>query len=193
MWPPDLTQGTYPRILGLSDAPSQWASDAHQKSAAVLALFIPGPHPGEPLELLFTKRSAHVRTHKGQIGFPGGRRELKDSSPVDTALREAHEEVGLAPDQVCVLGSLPLVKSLELHPVIPIVAYAPIRLTDLKASDEEVAQMFSVPWTAFTRQEQVRTRFNIFGLWRDTAVYPAGGHHIWGLTAKIITLANLIL
>jgi hypothetical protein len=46
-----------------------------------------------------------------------------------------------------------------------------------------------VPWTDFRPEEKKVMRLNLFGLWRDTAIYPARGHYIWGLTAKMITLA----
>src|SRR5437899_1799149 len=72
-----------------------------EDAAAVVLLF----DPGDPeLPLLFMRRSRLVRTHRGQIAFPGGGAEPGDHGVVGTALRELHEEMGIAPDDVEVLG-----------------------------------------------------------------------------------------
>ena len=190
MWPMDMQEAQRPLIRGLQTAPETWGQGVSHQAAAVLVLFIPGSHPEAPVNLVFTKRSTKVRTHKGQVGFPGGRREHRDQSPIATALREAQEEIALNPDWVTILGSLPSVKSLELRPVLPIVACAQVHVDQLQPSQDEVAQIFSVPWTCFTPQDIRVMKFNMFGLWRETAVYPAQGYDIWGLTAKILTLAK---
>lgn len=191
MWPEQWQGAPSPKIGGLRDAPEHWPSELSLRSAVVLALFIPGKTPEAPLELLFTKRSNKVRTHKGQVGFPGGRREARDLSPIATALREAHEEIGLNPARVKILGALPQVKSLELDPVLTMVGCAELTLEELEPNTDEVAEIFTVPWTCFLAQEKRPLKFNIFGLWRDTFVYPAQGAQVWGLTAKIISLADL--
>src|ERR1019366_3663758 len=72
-------------------------------AAAVLIPVIARPEP----TLLFTQRTAHLSQHSGQISFPGGRRELADLSPVETALRETREETGIEPALVSIAGFLP--------------------------------------------------------------------------------------
>jgi len=76
---------------------------AARRPASVLVPIIERP---EELRVLFTRRTAHLRDHSGQISFPGGRTEPHDPSPAATALREAEEEVGLDPRRVEVLGML---------------------------------------------------------------------------------------
>ncbi len=73
------------------------------RDAAVLILLSDTARP----DLVVTERAAHLSRHAGQVSFPGGRREVTDADAVATALREAHEEIGLRPDSVDVLGTLP--------------------------------------------------------------------------------------
>ena len=150
----------------------------------MLALFIPGKN--NIPELLFTRRSADLRSHAGQVGFPGGRREESDESPEATALRESYEEIALPSDRVTCLGSLPSLKALDGKLVLPIVAYADITLNELRPNPEEVAEIFSIPWTELSVEKNSKVRFNIFGNWRETPYYEARGQHIWGLTAIMV-------
>ncbi len=173
----------------LAPAPSSWDPNSDPRSSAVLALFIDDPEHG--VSLLFTRRAAKMRAHAGQVGFPGGRREDSDKSPVATALREAHEEIGLLAKSVTLLGALPPLKSLDGKPVLPIVAFAPISLTDLTPSPDEVAEIFIVPWHELTQEKRKILKFNIFGKWRETPHYEALGHHVWGLTAWMVDRLKL--
>lgn len=185
-----MTTEVRPRIRGLNPEPLAWPADSSPRAAAVLCLLLHPPESEEPWHILFTRRSTLVSSHRGQIGFPGGRREVWDSSPSSTALREAYEEIGLDPARVRILGSLEAVKSLDLHPVIPIVGEADVRLTELTPNPSEVAEVFSVPWTCFLPEAQEKLRFNLFGRWRETLLYPAAGYQIWGLTALMLHLAR---
>jgi 8-oxo-dGTP pyrophosphatase MutT (NUDIX family) len=165
-------------------APSSWDPDCDPSASAVLALFLDDPSLGR--SLLFTRRAAMLRSHAGQVGFPGGRREVYDESPVATALREASEEIGLNADDVTVLGALTALKSLDGKPVLPILASARISISDLVPSPDEVAEIFLVPCRELTPNKRRVLRFNIFGTWRETPYYEALGHHVWGLTAWMI-------
>ncbi len=178
-----------PHIGGLTLAPDSWAHDAPLRASAVLCLMIPGLTPGSPLRILFTRRSALVSSHRGQIGFPGGRREQADTSPVVTALRETEEEIGVLSHRIEILGSLPPVKALDLHPVIPIVGVAQLTLDECRPNADEVAEVFALDWTYFTAASRNAVRFNLFGRWRETAIYPAEGYGVWGLTAMMLTRA----
>lgn len=181
-----------PLIRGLRPEPASWAPDASPRAAAVLCLLLRPSAEGEPFHVLFTRRSALLNSHRGQIGFPGGRREAWDASPTATALREAYEEIGLDPLRVTILGSLDPVKALDLHPVIPIVGEASLRLGELTMNPEEVAAVFSVPWTHFLAAAAEKLRFNLFGRWRETLLYPAAGYNIWGLTALMLHQARFM-
>ncbi len=173
----------------LAPALTSWEPHSDPRSSAVLALFIDDPDLG--VSLLFTRRAAELRAHAGQVGFPGGRREVYDESPAATALREANEEIGLLAHSVTVLGSLPTLKSLDGKPVLPIVASADISLKDLTPSPVEVAEIFIVPWRELTEEKRKILKFNIFGKWRETPHYEALGHHVWGLTAWMVDRLKL--
>jgi NTP pyrophosphohydrolases including oxidative damage repair enzymes len=91
-------------LLTADDLEKQQLAGAQPtRPAAVLLLVV--NHPGEPA-VVFTQRTAHLSAHAGQISFPGGRSDEGDPTPEHTALREAREEVGIAPERVEVLGRL---------------------------------------------------------------------------------------
>ena len=175
--------------MKLINAPTHWENEVDPKASAVLALFIRDPNQG--LCLLFTRRAREMRSHAGQVGFPGGRRELTDEHPSATALREAWEEIGLDRELVTVLGMLNPLKSLDTRPVLPIVAYTEQYLHDLKPNPSEVAEIFLLPWGKLTAEHRMIVRFNIFGRWRETPFYEADGHHIWGLTAWMVDFMGM--
>ncbi len=180
-----------PHINHLQPALDHWPVTMHSRASAVLMLFIPDPEPNAPARIVFTRRSTLVRTHKGQIGFPGGRREESDNSPIVTALRETHEEIGLEPTAVEVLGRLPALPSLDRRSVVPIVGYSHVDLATLASNADEVAELFALPWPYFTPEAMQNLRFNVFGRWRETPYFPASGYHVWGLTAWMLKSAAL--
>ncbi|MEY2619207.1 MAG: hypothetical protein RL522_2209 [Pseudomonadota bacterium] len=115
-------------------------TDRQLAHASVLVAVIAREEP----TLLLTERTAHLSTHSGQIAFPGGRRDDTDLDAVDTALREAYEEVGLAREHVQALGELPTYTTGTRFVVTPVVA-----LVDpghrLALNAHEVADAFEVP------------------------------------------------
>jgi 8-oxo-dGTP pyrophosphatase MutT (NUDIX family) len=138
--------------------------------------------------LLYTRRTDSVDVHRGQVSFPGGRIDARDRSPVETALREAEEEIGLPPAQVEVLGTLePLltVTQFEITPVVARIA----RPIVLELSTYEVACVFGVPlpWLADPAHLHREQRMPpIPG--REITVYrfdPYLGETVWGATARI--------
>jgi 8-oxo-dGTP pyrophosphatase MutT (NUDIX family) len=180
-----------PQFHQLRPAAERWSEDAHSRASAVLMLFIPDAHGQAPAHIVFTRRSTLVRTHKGQIGFPGGRREESDSSPVKTALREAEEEIGVQASSVEVLGALPVLPGLDRRSVVPIVGFSRVGLGSLAANADEVAEIFALPWPLFAHEAMENLRFNVFGRWRETPYFSASGYHVWGLTAWILKTADL--
>jgi 8-oxo-dGTP pyrophosphatase MutT (NUDIX family) len=110
-----------------------------------------------------------------------------------TALRETHEEIGLPPEAVEVLGMLPVLPSLDRRSVVPIVGYSHVDLASLASNADEVAELFALPWPYFTPEAMQNLRFNVFGLWRETPYFPASGYHVWGLTAWMLKNAALRL
>ena len=157
----------------------------------MLILFIPGATPNDPAELLLTRRSTKVRSHKGQVSLAGGRRDSKDLSPAATALRELQEEVGAEKESVCVLGMLPAVRALDGSAIYPVVGVAPIQKSTLRPSVDEVAAILTAPWTYCARSQAQMFNFNIFGNWRQSWNFNTPQGNIWGLTAMILYSASL--
>lgn len=96
------------------------------------------------LTVLLTERTAHLSSHSGQIAFPGGKADPQDLDSIATALREAHEEVGLASDFVQVLGVLPAYTTGSAFVVTPVVALVRPGF-DITPNPGEVADVFEVP------------------------------------------------
>jgi 8-oxo-dGTP pyrophosphatase MutT (NUDIX family) len=115
-------------------------SDREPALAAVLLPLV----MRDELTLLLTQRSSQLRAHSGQVAFPGGRTDESDQDAVDTALREAHEEVGLPRHHVEVLGTLPTYVTGSAFIITPVVALVKPGF-ELQPNPEEVADVFEVP------------------------------------------------
>ena len=138
------------------------------------------------LEILLTKRSANLKNHPGQIAFPGGKKEKFDSSPIETALRETEEEIGLSQNLVEIVATLPTHKTATgfiIKPYIGIISQ-PFEET-LRYG--EVDEVFTVPFDHILDEENfsIQTRkWN--GSKRNYYVVPYGPYYIWGATARIL-------
>jgi len=152
-------------------------------AAAVLVPVVLRP---EGPTVLFTLRAAHLNDHAGQISFPGGRVETEDSSPVDTALRETEEEVGLARRHVEVLGCLPEYHTgtgFRVTPVVGLIA-PPF---DVMPEPLEVAEVFEVPMAFLMNARHHQRRTAEFQTGRRTFyVMPYERFFIWGATAGML-------
>jgi 8-oxo-dGTP pyrophosphatase MutT (NUDIX family) len=137
------------------------------------------------LTVLFTRRTAHLHDHAGQISFPGGRAEAEES-PRDTALRETAEEIGLAPDRVEVLGHLSDYTTVTGYRVTPVVGLVASPF-ELKLDDYEVAEVFEVP-LAFLLDPANHQRNLLMHDGRERHYYamPYGPYYIWGATAGML-------
>ena len=163
---------------------------AFAKNSAVAFLFLPPSMPGRPARLLLTRRSMAVRTHKGQIGFAGGRSEASDFGPAETVLREVKEEVGIPSESISVLGVLEPERALDGGLVVPVVAVARVSESELVAAPEEVKAIHLLEWPHFAVLAALRFEFTLFGLRRDSWLFQTDPP-VWGLTAKIIAGAGL--
>lgn len=153
------------------------------RSAAVLMPII---DTGSGARVILTKRSARLKHHPGQVAFPGGRIDDTDADAVAAALRESHEEIGLEPENVEILGELPAHETVTSYSVTPFVGRIRAPFTPVPEAGE-VAEVFSVPLPflmnpASYRVERRRWR----GLWRSYYVAPYGPYYIWGATARML-------
>src|SRR5215207_5652080 len=161
------------------------ASDLRQASVMV-PLYV---DVGE-LWTVLTKRTDTLPTHRGQIAFPGGGRDLKED-PWAAAVRETQEEIGLDPKIVLKLGLLDEVESPAGFRVIPCVGAIPYPYKAIP-NEAEIAEVFSLPLTAFANLKLVEERDVVInGQKRDILIYHVGNRQIWGLTARI--LQNLLV
>jgi 8-oxo-dGTP pyrophosphatase MutT (NUDIX family) len=162
--------------------------DATRDAVAVTPASVLVPiiaHPGG-LTVLFTRRTAHLRRHSGQVSFPGGRAEPQDASPEFTALRETHEEIGLPPERVEVLGRMPQYLTRTGYRVTPVIGLVQPPL-ELAPDAREVDEVFEVP-LAFLLDPgnaQRRTR-EIEGRTVGYYVFQYESREIWGATAGML-------
>jgi 8-oxo-dGTP pyrophosphatase MutT (NUDIX family) len=181
--------GEEPRPVARMDLPAKFlelltpALMAGLKPSAVLIpVLLHGPAP----RLLLTRRSETLRSHQGQISFPGGRRDAGDPSFAAAALREAHEEVGLPPAAVEVIGYLddyPTLTGFRITPVLGLVAGA---FTPVPHA-AEVAEVLELPLADVLYSD----RFERKMMRRDGIEFPTyelyhGPHRVWGATAAIL-------
>lgn len=139
------------------------------------------------LHVLFTKRTLTLKYHKGQISFPGGALDPSDESCLDCALRETHEEIGLPPEQVEVLGRLdetPVVSNYRITPFVGLIPHP----FPFKPNEEEIDRLIVVPLDDFMNPDIHRMVVNEFlGQLLPIHFYDVAGESIWGATARILT------
>lgn len=155
--------------------------NTHLKCAAVL---VPLTYVEDEWHLLFTRRTDRVQSHKGQVSFPGGACDDGETTPEETALREAEEEIGLRPADVKVLGRLSQLITISSFRVSPIVGVIPFPYA-FKVANIEVARVFTIPLSWLSD----RNNYWEFFL-RDSersliAYHPYDGELLWGATARI--------
>jgi 8-oxo-dGTP pyrophosphatase MutT (NUDIX family) len=150
--------------------------------AAVLMAVVARPEP----TVILTRRTAHLRTHAGQIAFPGGRIDAEDGGPVPAALREAEEEIGLPRTLVQVVGLSDPYETGTGYRIAPVVGIVAPNLS-LTPSRHEVAEVFEAPLAHLLDRGQHQLREAEWrGRRRQFYVIEWQGREIWGATAGII-------
>jgi 8-oxo-dGTP pyrophosphatase MutT (NUDIX family) len=138
------------------------------------------------LTVLFTQRTAHLKAHSGQVSFPGGRAEPHDPSPEATALRETHEEIGLDPRHVELLGKLPEYRTRTGFRVTPVVGVVAPPF-ELSPDAYEVEEVFEVPLSfLLDPRNHLRQSREWQGELRWFFAIPYGERYIWGATAGML-------
>lgn len=154
-----------------------------QVPAAVLVALYEGDD--EELHVVLTKRRADLRRHAGEISFPGGRRDPEDDTLVDTALREAEEEIGLLRTQVSLMGALEqtstFVTNYAIHPFVGVIEGKQA----WRASTREVEQVIE-PSLREVHAGRTRTQIERRGFRFETDAYVFNGQLVWGATARIL-------
>lgn len=151
--------------------------------AAVLVPFIDRP---DELTVLFTERTSHLMHHAGQISFPGGHIEPQDAGPIETALRETEEEIGLDRRRIDVIGHLHTYITRTGFAVKPVVGMVRPPFV-LKPDPNEVADVFEVPLNyLLNRDNHQPCTAELEGVTRRFWSMPYRGHFIWGATAGML-------
>ena len=161
------------------------------RPAAVLVPLLPRP---EGLHVLFTERSKELRSHAGQISFPGGGIDASDADAATAALREAREEVGLDPRHVEIIGLLDdcptFVTGYVILPVVGVVdplAFTAAGRYPWNPSPAEIAALHELPLDDFCDPENLRIEMREReGLMFELFWYTVQGQTVWGATARIL-------
>ena len=150
------------------------------------AVLVPLFKKGADCHLLFTKRTDQVKHHKGEISFPGGVVDEVDSELEMTALREAHEEIGLREKDVQIMGSLDDIITTTGFIVTPVVGTFPYPYP-FTVSEVEIAELIEVPLSFLLKKECFGEMAVDRGGWEEVVyTYQYGKHTIWGATARIL-------
>jgi 8-oxo-dGTP pyrophosphatase MutT (NUDIX family) len=173
--PPSGDQGT-DRMLEII------AREQPIRPAAVLIAVVDHPQP----TVLLTQRAAHLHDHAGQISFPGGKIDPQDASPLDAALREAWEEIGLAREFIDPIGYLDLYGTGFGFRILPTLARIRPGFS-LRISEDEVDDAFEVPLAFLmdAANHQVHNK-EFRGIMRSYYAMPFEQHYIWGATAGML-------
>lgn len=156
------------------------------KTLRPAAVLVPVVRRAGGYRVLLTVRSDTLRSHKGQISFPGGRREEADGSAAAAALREAHEEVGLSPSAVEVIGYLDDYPTVTRYLVTPVVGLVEDGI-ETRACAREVAEIFEVPLPFVldpaSYEKKVLTQAGVSVPYFELNY---GSYRIWGATAGML-------
>lgn len=153
------------------------------RPAAVLVPLVDRP---EELTVLLTQRTEHLVHHPGQVSFPGGRVEAHDTGPIETALRETEEEIGLDRRHVEIAGFMDLYQTVTGFVITPVVGFVAPPFT-LAPDPFEVAEAFEVPLSHVLNPANHERRSGLFqGRRREYDVVLYKDYNIWGATAAML-------
>lgn len=185
-----------PRRVVLPPAFEQWPAELRRrvmgdvKAAGVLVPIIERP---DGLSVLLTRRAAHLRYHAGQVSFPGGGMDPGDPDVEATALREAQEEVGIAPRDVEIAGYLEPVLTVTGYTVTPVVGLLG-ETVELVIDPAEVQHAFEVPLPFLLDARNARASAReLHGVTLPVVEFEYASERIWGATANIVMMLRQVL
>ena len=151
----------------------------YPQKAAVLVILYP---KNNKTHVLMTKRALHLRSHAGEISFPGGVYEEDDDDLLATALRETNEEVGVKIETSKVIAELPIVNTrfgFEITPFVCVIS----ETLEFDPEEDEVDEILEIPFTPLLASQQQDVDFSSE---KDMIMYWFKHHRIWGASAKIL-------
>jgi len=183
-----------PRSVTDGSGPPRYERAAFPPARAAATLLLVYPGPGGELTVPLTVRHADLRAHAGEISLPGGAVDATDASRQATALREAHEEVGVDPRDVEIAGVLDdiwiPVSNFELRPFVGTAASRPA----LDPHTDEVAEIVELPLSHLLSADVIVEELIEGPGWvLRAAVYRYAGHRIWGATARTLAMFAAVL
>ena len=176
----DLSQVQYPNLK--AQLPYLQQMDITEfKPAAVMVLI----EPGSMAQVVLTVRSLQLHQHGGQVSFAGGKKDPEDSNLIETALRETHEELGIPPNNIEVLGQMPSLPTVSAYNVSPVIGLLKPH-TNIVPNVGEVAKVFLVPLAQLMQPK----RYLHYPIMRGNQAFQtvkfAHTENIWGATATIL-------
>jgi 8-oxo-dGTP pyrophosphatase MutT (NUDIX family) len=183
--PPGLTDASIIPVSGDPGNDRMLQIIAQERPIRPAAVLIPVVGHAEPTVLL-TQRSAHLNDHAGQISFPGGKIDPTDASPLDAALREAEEEIGLTREFIDPIGYLDLYATGFGFRILPTLARVKPGF-NLRINEDEVDDAFEVPLAFLMNPANHQVHAKEFrGMQRSYYAMPFAERYIWGATAGIL-------
>ena len=183
--PPGLTDASITPTRGDHDADPVMKKISEVRPIRPAAVLVPVIDHPEPTVLL-TQRAQHLPDHPGQVSFPGGKIDKTDASPLESALREAQEEIGLDRKAVTPLGYLDLYMTTLGYRIVPVIARVKAGFS-LTLNTAEVDATFEVPLGFLMDQANVQRHSRDWnGMTRHYYAITFGERYIWGVTAGIL-------
>lgn len=178
------------QFSSLAPASSKYRFGSNVKSAAVL---VPLTEVHGELQVVLTKRAEHLKHHPGQVSFPGGKVEDFDKSLQAAAIRETHEEIGVPPEFINIIGQLHPYQTISGYQIFPVVGFIDSQSSYI-ADKNEVSEIFHVPLRHFLNfNNHLSIEMKHKGHSHFVHFMPYQGYNIWGATAAMLKDLSLHL